>query len=568
MFEREKKKSIKVALGCVLASVALGAGADTVAWWPLAYEAGVKTTVDTVITNVANPDILAARPISLDGSVNILEGEDKSTYCPQGTNAFPAGWGVWVPRSNQFQTVETGLNFHKIGLKEPAGALRVDLTETNVLDLTTFTFEAFFRMQPDAMGDWNVIAVRPGRLYMADNETKVKNYDCWGVRVIDDNKIAFRFTKAGAWEVAATNNNIAAFNQTAEVTTETSLYDGRWHHVALVVDGEQVWGYVDYKYKESLPRGGKLEPRSYTNGADNLYIGSTPQTPGCFGGTIAHVRISDTALSAQQFLQFSSLAGTTNDVPLHVNFEPAETADVTSLPGDVPNLGGGGGLVSIYAQDSLPSVVPTNDVPAPVVFDAYCVEPGRTNTAVLANVPHMKDTIRRYVQWIPQCDVFTNKSFTVECFYKTTQDAQYIPLVRRREPVWNVQFNLGFSGSPGHVSAIVCTTKSRNNQARAQVVVTDEEATNDGQWHHAALVMDAPTKTLHLYRDHREVGEASAMKEENEFVTASDFPVCIGGVDDGNTFDGLIDDVRITMRALKPTEFLTGKKRGLCIILR
>lgn len=556
----KKKKSIKVALGCVLASVALGAGADTVAWWPLAYEAGVKTTVDTVITNVANPDILAAQPISLDGSVNIQEGI--STYCPQGTNAFPAGWGEWVPQSNQFQTVETGLNFHKIGLHEPAGALRVDLTKTNALDLTTFTFEAFFRMQLDkSRSEWNVIAVRPGRLYM-ENKQKVLNYDCWGIRVIGDNKIAFRFTKAGAWEVAATNNNIGAFNQTAEVTTETTLYDGRWHHVALVVDGEKMWGYVDYKNLAN----GWIEPRSYANGAENLYIGSTPQTPGCFGGTIAHVRISDAALSAQQFLQFATPTGASDDVPLHVNFEPAETADVMSLPGDVPNLGGGGGLVSIYSRDGFPSVVPTRDVPASVIFDAYCIEPGRTNTTVLANVPHMTNEIKRYVQWIPQRDAFTNTSFTVECFYKTTQDAQYIPFVRRREPVWNVQFNLGFSGSKGHVSAIVCTTEARKD-GEGQINVTDEEATNDGQWHHAALVMDAPTKTLRLYRDYRERGKPVVLKNDL-FVTASDFPVCIGGVDNGNTFDGLIDDVRITMRALKPTEFLTGKKRGLCIILR
>lgn len=556
-FER-KKKSI---LGCVLVCALLSARADTVAWWPLAYEAGVKTTVDTVVTNVANPDVLAARPISLDGKANVLEGD--GTYCPQGTNAFPAGWGVWTPQSDRFRTAATGLDFHKKGLYEPAGALRVDLTETNALDLTTFTFEAFFRMQRNTTrSDWNVIAVRPGRLYTTNNTTKVLNYDCWGIRVIGDKKVTFRFTKADAWEVAAANNNVAAFNQGFEATTETTLYDGRWHHVALVVDGNNAKGFIDHRQLEE----GKIEPRSYANGAENLYIGSTPQTPGCFGGTIAHVRISDEALSPSRFLQFSNLAGGSADVPLHVDFEPAETVDVTSLPGDVPNLGGGGGLAGVSAQDGFPSVVPTSDVPAPVVFDAYCVEPGRTNTAVLANVPHMTDTVKRYVQWNPQCDAFTNTSFTVECFYKTTQNAKYIPLVRRREPVWNVQFNLGFSGKPGHVSAIVCTTETRG-YGEGQVNVTDEEATNDGQWHHAALVMDAPAKTLRLYRDYRERGEPVVLKNDL-FVTPSDFPVCIGGVDNGNTFDGLIDDVRITMRALKPTEFLTGKKRGLCIILR
>lgn len=555
MFEREKKKLIKVALGCVLVSVALGAGADTVAWWPLAYEAGVKTTVDTVITNVANPDILAAQPISLDGSVNILEGT--STYCPQGTNAFPAGWGVWVPQSNQFQTVETGLNFHKIGLHEPAGALRVDLTKTNALDLTTFTFEAFFRMQLDkSRGEWNVIAVRPGRLYM-ENKQKVLNYDCWGVRVTGDSKITFRFTKAAAWEVAATNNNIGAFNQGFDVATETTLYDGRWHHVALVVDGEKVWGYVDYKYKGSLPWWeGKLEPRSYTNGAENLYIGSTPQTSGCFGGTIAHVRISDAALSAQQFLQFSSLVGMTNDVPLHVNFEPAETADVMSLPGDVPNLGAGG-VVTFASKDGFPHV--TNDaVSATTIYDSLLADAGRANAASMVNSTNVD--ARTYAQFVPPRDDFTNSSFTVECFYKTTQADQFIPLVRRRSN-WNVQFNLGFSDSPGKLAATVVHTDGRvddkGNLRTSQDAITDEETTNDDAWHHGALVVDAATRTVRLYRDYCAVGTNVIVIATNRWLVPSGYPVYIGGVDNGKTFEGAIDDVRITMRALAPAEFMT-----------
>lgn len=530
------------------------------AWWPLAFERGVRTTPDTVFENVANPGVLDAWPISLDGKANVLEGD--GMYCPQGTNAFPAGWGVWAPQSDRFRTAATGLDFHKKGLYEPAGALRVDLTETNALDLTTFTFEAFFRMQRNTTrSDWNVVAVRPGRLYTTNNTTKVLNYDCWGIRVIGDNKVAFRFTKADAWEVAATNNNVAAFNQGFEATTETTLYDGRWHHVALVVNGNNAKGFIDHRQLKE----GWIEPRSYANGAENLYVGSTPQTPGCFGGTIAHVRISDEVLSPSRFLQFSNLAGASADVPLHVDFEAVATVDVASLPGDLSNRGAGGGLVGIRATNGYPAVR-KGDVAAPVVYSAYDVAPGFANAAVLANEPHPTDTVKRYVQWTPQGDAFTNTSFTVECFYKTTQSAQWIPLVRRREPVWNVQFNLGFSASPGHVSAIVCTTETRG-YGKGQVNVTDEEATNDGQWHHAALVMDAPAKTLRLYRDYRERGEPVVLKN-GLFVTPSDFPVCIGGVDDGNTFDGLIDDVRITMRALRPSEFLTTKKPGLRLILR
>ncbi len=553
-----KKKSI---LACAVACALLSTWADTVAWWPLASESGVRTTVDTVIANVANPGTLDARPISMDGPT-VLEGA--GDHCPSGTNAFPQGWGVWNPQTRRTTVAETGLYFHKVSLGGHAGALRVDTSGTEALNLTNFTFEAFFRMQEGmtdfAKMEWNCIAVRPGRLYM-ENGQKVLNYDCWGVRVTQKNAMQFRFTRAGAWDVAAAQNNVAASNQMLQVTTPTSLYDGRWHHVALLVNGaaRTATAYVDYKLCGTLSG---LEPRSYAKGADDLYVGSTPQTSGCFGGTIAHVRISDVVLSPRHFLQFSNLAGAASGVPLHVDFEDAGTADVASLPGDLPNRGDGGGLVCICAANGYPSVR-KGDVAASTVYPAYDVAPGFTNSAALANVPHSENTVKRYVQWNPQGDAFTNTSFTVECFYKTIQSAQYIPLVRRREPKWNVQFNLGFSHSPGHVAATILTSEGWP----VQRAVADEEATNDGRWHHAALVVDAAAKTLRLYRDHREVG-TSVVFADNLFVTPSDFPVCIGGVDNGNTFDGLIDDVRITMRALGPSEFLTTKRPGLRLILK
>lgn len=557
---RRKKKSI---LGCVLICALLSANADTVAWWPLAFERGVRTTPDTVFENVANPGVLDARPISLNGAT-VLDGV--AECCPQGTNAFPSGWGVWEPSTRRTMAADTGLYFHKVSLGGPAGALRVDTSATKALNLTNFTFEAFFRMQKGtAENDWNCIAVRPGRLYM-DNGQKVLNYDCWGVRVIRKNAMQFRFTRAGAWDMAAMQNNVAALNQTLEVVTPQSLYDGRWHHVALLVDGARrtASAFVDYKLGGTFEN---LEPRSYEMGVDDLYIGSTPQTPGCFGGTIAHVRISDEVLSPNRFLQFSNLVGASADVPLHVDFEAAATVDVASLPGDLSNRGAGGGLVGIYATDGYPAVR-KGDVAAPVVYSAYDVAPGFANAAVLANEPHPTNTVKRYVQWMPQGDAFTNTSFTVECFYKTTQSAQWIPLVRRREPVWNVQFNLGFSASPGHLAAIICTTETRNGHGCGQICITDEETTDDGLWHHAALVVDAPAKTLRLYRDHREAGTPIVFADSLSVTPSDYFPVCIGGVDNGNTFDGLIDDVRITMRALRPSEFLTTKKPGLRLILR
>ena len=62
-----------ISVGLALSASVLGA--KTVAWWPLAYENGVRTTVGTVLANKANPGTLDAQPISMDGDA-IITGSD------------------------------------------------------------------------------------------------------------------------------------------------------------------------------------------------------------------------------------------------------------------------------------------------------------------------------------------------------------------------------------------------------------------------------------------------------------------------------------------------------------
>ena len=120
---------------CVAA--ALG---DTVAYWPLAYESGVRsTTSDKFVDSVGG---LEAVPSSRLGAAWI-EGSD---YCPVGTNAFPAAFGVYDPVGGTNVPAVTALYFHKESLDGNAGALRV--ADPAPLRLTTFTVECFVRMQP------------------------------------------------------------------------------------------------------------------------------------------------------------------------------------------------------------------------------------------------------------------------------------------------------------------------------------------------------------------------------------------------------------------------------------
>ena len=523
--------------------------AKTVAWWPLAYENGVRTTVDTVLENRENPGTLDAQPISMDGDA-IIAGSDT---CPVGANAFPTGWGVWDSQTGASVTGATGLYFNRPSNSGTGkgGAVRVSNPEG--LCLQTFTFECFFKMAKSAYDSWNVIAVMPGKLATSSG-AKVVNYDSWGLRVIGQNKLQFRCTKKTAESTDI--ENVGEHNVTKEITVggtqgfaaDVNFFDGKWHHVALSVSATSklVNIYVDYAYVTAvtIPDGGL----SY--GQEDFFIGATPQALGAFGGTIAHVRISDQSLDTNNFLHLTDLAGEPEDVIFHADFE---TPDGFAFSSDYSAVNRGRGRTMVTTRvDYRPRLSnhPGDDGALASVNESLTNATARVNKRKL----FCEAKARSYGKFIPyETDNFTNGSFTVECFYKTTQSAQYIPLVRRRGGS-NVQFNLGFGGTKGRLSAAILEyyAESKTDGAKS---LNDTINTNDGKWHHAALVVDALSKRAMLYRDY----QAVASSDYNGVLVPHTTPVVIGGVDNvDNAFDGSIDDVRITMRALKPGEFLTG----------
>lgn len=528
-----------ISVGVALSASVLGA--KTVAWWPLAYENGARMTVDTVIDNLADPGVLVAKPVSMKNGSNVDETD--SATCPQGAAGFASGWGVWNPEDGTTFTNDTALYFHKNGSTNPAGALKIADPEKK-LQLQAMTFECFFKMQSGLtnMGDWYCIAVMPGKLYL-DGTTKIKNYDSWGVRVIGANKLQFRFTKPSARTATTTDTVATTYNQTINIDG-VSVYDEKWHHVAFAVSPatKGVNVYYDYKYQGYLALPNGLD---YGTDDTDVYIGATPQTPGLFGGSIANVRISDKTLEPADFLQLTDLARVNPDVVLDADFEVPEGMSFTAYGAINKGYGSYVTMVTSSVNTVVYPYTATGDVPCATAYESIVAADGSANTTTLVN--KQPKTGKTYGKFVPVGDDFTNKSFTVECHYKTTQSAQYIPLVRRRGGS-NVQFNLGFGGTAGKLSA---TVLAKGNNAKA---VNDTVLSNDDAWHHAALVVDAEAKTLTLYRDYQKVGSNTFANEGS--LVAGTTPVCIAGIDNGNMFDGKIDNVRITMRALKVGEFV------------
>ena len=170
-----------------------------------------------------------------------------------------------------------------------------------------------------------------------------------------------------------------------------------------------------------------------------------------------------------------------------------------------------------------------------------------------------------YVECTPtDVNWFSTTNFTIECYFKTENTTQtYTPLFRR----WggaNVQVNLGIAGTAGNMTYNVSTNTDKQTEANIAQF-------SAGVWHHVAMVVDqtGETKTMKFYFDHG----ATPVKTENlPSNLESDYRVSVGdqsgkwyiaGANGGNSFDGKIDSLRVTLRALEPEEFLTDRVYGV-----
>ena len=167
------------------------------------------------------------------------------------------------------------------------------------------------------------------------------------------------------------------------------------------------------------------------------------------------------------------------------------------------------------------------------------------------------DDAKAYRYFLPTENWFAITNFTIEFFYKTAGDvATYTPLFRRGGGN-NVQINIGVGEVSNKLKATVLTGEG----SYSAVHIHDDATTSDGEWHHAALVVSqtGETKTMRLYRDYVRKGELALSANVTADNTANKV-VTLAGRSDGNCFNGWMDSVRVTLRALEPEEFLTTRK--------
>lgn len=548
---------VGIAVFGALAFATCAAKAETVVWYTFDDLTPGDTLADgSTVENKASPGTHDATVLGLWNYTL----KPASTLMPICTNGIPESFRVFDPVSSTMsQGVDRALRFQSTWNTGDGAFLQV----ANDADLRpeAFTVEAMVWFPKDAtsVNNWNVIAVHPAKMTCA-------NADAWGFRFTGPNQIIVRFTRPREYTPTAgkedTYDNVTGADNVSVSATVPAINDGRWHHVAFTAapngadSGKtDVKVFLDYNQVASST----LDFRPQFSDEDDcpVWIGSTRQNFGFFTGAIGEFRFSNVALTPDKFLRHHN-AGMDKDCVLYYDFEAAEELDwLGATLGEVVNKAMPGFMDgSIVTNNNLaPAFVEGS--PAGRVRQSMTSATYETSEKSLRN--YITDADHRdngYVTCTPLDDEwFSKTNFTVECFVNTDNLTQNYTALFQRWGGYNVQIKLGINGSGGSFGVNFST----NTLSQREFTIAPMTS---GKWHHVALVVDqtGDTKTLRGYLDHQQwletPLESNLAAEDRQTHNGAWY---FAGSKGARSFDGAIDSMRVTLRALTPDEFLSIK---------
>jgi len=515
-------------------------------------------TVGDVLTD-GSTIVNAASPGVHDATVYGNAGQNlnsSSTLMPYYTNGIPVGYRIYDPISGtETSGQDRALRFRATNNNSHSGILQVE--NDAALRPESFTVEAMVYFPKDFnFSTWNVIAVQPAIM-------KCANADAWGFRFVNPLCLLARFTPPQEFKLKSGKTDEYE-NATDNVEVKVDIpkvTDGRWHHVAFTCapnasDPAKTDVKVYFDYVEKTTKTLSFRPQFSTESNCPLWIGANLQTHGNFMGEIGEFRFSNEALAKEQFLRPRS-AEYDPDVVIYYNFED----EVWFGNYDVQNVADPMAMNGVFATNDFESVGTfpciTNDSPyakmrpSRAALSSFtserCLENGYTNDVRAVN---------NYLHAALLDDWFSKTNFTVECFYKSKGTIeQYTPFVFRFGGL-NVQFNLGVGDAAGKVYSVVLPEGATT--AGEQKKLFESSRSDDEQWHHAAMVV-RQGESVKLYRDWSSQPVAQTTLTTNLYpraVTGGNPDLYIAGGPGRNAFNGRLDEVRITLRALEPNEFI------------
>jgi len=527
---------VGIAVFGALAFAAFAAKADTVVWYTFDDLGDVGTTLadGTNIVNKANPG-------TLDATVYGLVGTDKSSSSvrmPYVTNGVPESLRVLDPVGGTLASAaDKALRFwrtHGAG----SGAM-VEIPNDPALRPSSFTVEMFVRVDPEHT-NWEMIACQP---------STTAGLFGWGINFYKAGDNSYLNFQLNFVDTAGVNHQHGIAGST--------LLGNKWHHIALTVKPQSddpskinIKFFIDYVrvYNYDAPYGIVLPDSSDCP----VQIGGTTAQGQHFAGEIGEFRFSNKELDFGEFLRPHN-AAIDKDVVLYYDFEEdnayegAFSATNALANKASPILPGRLKTRTFDTKGTLPKV-DGDAAPDSRLRQSMSDPDWADNASSLFNGYEGDQRYNNYLHCnLPSSMSLADTNFTVEMFCKTDGSVNWWTSVFRdnNDQVW-------IGGAEDGNKFIGRVTLDDTTLMR----VNDTVSLNDGKWHHIALVREGTALTL--YRDKKVA--ASTTLTSSSLKAIGDQWHFIGGPNAGqNDFNGWLDSVRVTRRALGPEEFLTSQ---------
>lgn len=545
MQENQIRKALRC-VSCALGSLALiGAGrAETVAWYHFDEGELGAAPAETGFANAAAP---ADDPTCLAATVT------------RGAPTYGKGFAdnvTWFdPVARTWALNGKALDFANARIRIPNHAR---------LHLTSATIELFFKYEDK----------RPGFF-----------------RVLDKSKAWVIWTNGGTLNarVFTAVDGGTDYRQFTATATVSGLSVGQWHHLALVVDdaAKKAHLYFDYQCVDSTDYEGEL---ASATAATALCLGNADSevaNGAIMNGKIDELRISDAALTSDRFLRPGIGATAANVNPETVVYLPFETGDVSDIAcfgvSDMATWRKSTGFLNQVWTNGLVSPVNSvsiehgsDDAACASLSDAVCTPTTRRDVLSEKDVPNVRvlqTSLRNSAPesypdrspWIKIDDVQTD-SETGKKYHGMLTDSFTIEFFGNfKKPVGTKDVYLLFCGTVTSLNAGFGPMTSSNavklNASCGGVNLGGWPTLACDTWHHFAFRYDRARRQVSLFLDYRLCGSPvdNVLFDSNLAVEQRpSFALLNYNVDGSNGAHGLVDDVRITKRALEPQEFLTG----------
>ena len=526
------RRAFWVFVAAVLAAGALFA--DAVIWYRFDDKEPLTSTAGGVYVTNCVAATYPAHPRTIHGSTYDDENSPNTAYLPTYTNSAPAGYVVYDPVTGKRHANRGCLHFHTTGSGDQNGGMLRITQDAARNALTNLTLEAFVRL-----GDVPITGSYMRPIILKANEAF---QGTWGLHVFESN-LFYRVTYIlddGSRATQAWGNGARS----------ARIDDGRWHHLAVTFDfgAKKIQSYVDYVRIASHDMTARAVAFYHPSNSPLQIGGNASHTTRRHNGEIDEVRISDEALPPEKFLRFIPLREVDGDTMYYLPFDAGaeDWFSTTAPPINAATNKVGTITVEKYATPVEGASV-TNDVPGDGIRSGVYA-PDRFTNGGSTHLPVSAVGAHNGVSILltDPNNLVTASNFTFEAFVKTDRQAT--------APTNSIYADSFAIFQAGYMKVLMNGYNKQLLFRYNGTNMTDRYVSriDDGLWHHLAYVYDAAAEKMTGYVDYKQVTTVVVGPGGHAIN------IRISGESAGyQTLPGCVDEVRITRRALSPTEFLT-----------